>query len=337
MKLNNSAQNLLERYLLGVRRALSGKSRDDIAEEIRSFLLDNLESRFSVSEEISETQLQEVLSEMGSPHKLAAQFSTQRHLIGPRWYPTYLMVLRIIVPVVMGALTISFIIRLFIENDAFTALEYLGAIWNGTFMSAAFVTLVFAILERVNEGKALSELEEFEKFDASDLPELSEMDKKPSIAGTIFEIVMGVVGLAFFTYLYSTGGTLPFFTSGGGNLGQVRIFSDNFMQFVPFMMALTGLEVSRNATLLVQGQRSDLIDWWHAIAEVASLVLTFFLLGSFPLLTLTGIESLPFASGWDQARVISGMNTGLRVILILSVVGSIVELIQWVVRRLRSQ
>jgi len=335
MKLNNSAQNLLERYLLGVRRALSGKSRDDITEEIRSFLLDNLESRFNNSEEISESEVKDVLTELGSPHKLASQFSQQRHLIGPRWYPAYIMVLRIIVPVVMGALTISFIIRLFVETNAFTALEYLGAIWNGAFMSAAFVTLVFAIMERVNEGKDLSELEELEKFNISDLPDLAESEKQPGTVGLIFEIVMGVLGLAFFTYLYHTGGYLPLFANETTSVGQLRIFTDNFMSFVPFMMAITGLDVSRSATLLVQGRTSSLTSWWHVATQIAGLVLTAILLNSFPLLTLDGIESLGTTLEWDMARVINSMNTGLRVILILSLIGSVVEIIKQLVIQAR--
>ena len=47
MKLNNNARVLLDRYLLGVRRALTGKKRDDIAAEIESSLMDRLEERSS--------------------------------------------------------------------------------------------------------------------------------------------------------------------------------------------------------------------------------------------------------------------------------------------------
>jgi len=111
MKLNNSARVLLDRYLLGVRRALTGKKREDIAAEIESSLLDRLEERFSGDQEISEAQVKEVLQEMGSPRKLASSFEPQRSLIGPRLLPAYLLVLRIVVPVVVGALTLSIIIE----------------------------------------------------------------------------------------------------------------------------------------------------------------------------------------------------------------------------------
>jgi hypothetical protein len=57
MKLNNAAQTLLDRYLLGVRRALIVKNRADITAEIRSFLLDNLEGSYPKTKELSEYQV----------------------------------------------------------------------------------------------------------------------------------------------------------------------------------------------------------------------------------------------------------------------------------------
>ena len=98
---------------------------------------------------------------MGSPRKLAASFGPQRSLIGPRLFPAYLLVLRIVVPVVVGALILSIIIRAFTgeaDSGTFPAVKYLATLWNGAFSAAAFVTLTFAIIERVNEEKEIEEL-----------------------------------------------------------------------------------------------------------------------------------------------------------------------------------
>src|SRR4030042_7087258 len=136
MKMKKSARELLDRYMLGGRRALTGKKREDIAAEIESSLLDRLEERSSGDQEITETQVKEVLQEMGSPRKLAASFGPQPSLIGPRLFPGYLLVLRIVVPVVVGALILSIIIKTLIgeaDSAACPALEYLGTLWNGAF------------------------------------------------------------------------------------------------------------------------------------------------------------------------------------------------------------
>src|SRR4030042_388750 len=212
MKMKKSARELLDRYLLGVRRALTGKKREDIAAEIESSLMDRLEERSSADQEITEAQVKEVLTEMGSPRQLPASFGPQRSLIGPRLLPAYLLVLRIVVPVVVGALILSIIIKTLIgeaDGAAFPALEYLATLWNGAFSAAAFVTLTFAIIERVNEEKEIAELAEFDKFSMDNLPELGESDKPESITENVFEVVFGVIGLAFFTYILNNNGLFP--------------------------------------------------------------------------------------------------------------------------------
>lgn len=331
MKLNNSARVLLDRYLLGVRRALTGKKREDIAAEIESSLLDRLEERFSGDQEISEVQVKEVLQEMGSPRKLAASFGPQRSLIGPRLLPAYLLVLRIVVPVVVGALTLSIIIESLTGNgvgSGIPILEYMATLWNGAFSAAAFVTLTFAIIERVNEDKEIEELKEFEKFSVENLPEIDDTNKQPTTPGTVFEIVMGVIGLAFFTYVLNNNGQLPTYINLASKMTQVRVFTDNFLQFFPVMMAITGLEVARNAMLLVQGRQSSLTNWWHVIMEGAHVVLSVFLLRSFPLIMLKGFQPLFITAEWDLAQIEPGINTGLKVIIILSLIGTGVEIIR---------
>jgi len=91
MKLNKEARELLDRYLLGVKRELTGKQREDIAAEIESYLLDLLEERFPKSKEIVESQMKEILQEMGAPRKIAEMNTkTQKMtpaLITPRERP----------------------------------------------------------------------------------------------------------------------------------------------------------------------------------------------------------------------------------------------------------
>ena len=53
MKLNRSARELLDRYLLGVKRELTGNQREDIAAEIESYILDLLDERFPKTKEIT--------------------------------------------------------------------------------------------------------------------------------------------------------------------------------------------------------------------------------------------------------------------------------------------
>ncbi len=339
MKLSNKAQVVLERYLLGVKRNLPVKKGKDITEEVRSYLLDSLEEQYPKTAQISEKQLLNVLEKHGSPRKLAAQYSPRQYLIGPRFFSVYLLVLKIVVPVVVGALTLALVIGALAGNPIggkFPALEYLSTLWNGAFMSAAFVTLVFAIMERVNEGKDLEELAELDKFDAKDLPELAETESRFSAAGSIFEIVLGVLGLAFFTYIIRTGGMIPFVSSMGEAVQQARVFLDGFMRFVPAMMVFTGLGIARNATLLAQGRRTSLTNWWEVVTEAASGVVTVLMLAAFPLVTTGGFQKFFTAAEWDFARIDAGVNLGLRIILILGLIGSVVDIMRATIREVRQ-
>jgi hypothetical protein len=339
MNLNKSARELLDRYLLGVKRALPGNKQNDITAEIESSILDRLEERYPQEQEISETQVKDILQELGSPRKLASSYSPQRYLISPRIFPAYLLVLRIVVLAVVGALILSLLIATLTGNTTTAGipiLKYLSTLWNGAFSAAAFVTLTFAIIERVNEDKDIEELEVWNKFNVEDLPELNSSVKQTTIPGTVFEIVLGVIGLAFLTYILNNNGQLPIFFNMENRMVQVRVFTDSFLRFMPFMMALAGLEVTRGAMLLVQGRQSSLTGWWHIILRIADIVLTVFLLGSFPLITLEGFQSLAIAPNLDFVRIGSAVNTGLRVILIISIFGTCVEIAQHVYREIKN-
>lgn len=339
MKLNESARILLDRYLLGIRRSLPEKKGSDIAAEIESALLDRLDERFSGSAEVNEEQLTGLLEEMGSPRKVAASYGSHRMLIGPRLYPSYLMVLRIVVPVVAGALTLALIIGA-IAGEAEASwkmvLEYVSSLFNGMFMAAAWVTLIFAIFERVAEDQTASELADFEKFKKDDLPQLADKDTRPSIAGTVFEIAAAVLGLAFFTYILSSGGSFPVYYNPGVKMGQITVFTANFLRFVPVMMAITGVEIVRSAILLVQMQHNVLSKGLNTLTTVAHILLAAFMLGAFPLINLDWLQAVANTAGWDMAAIQAGVDTGIRWLLYLSIFGSAVDLIRQVVRAVRN-
>ena len=219
-------------------------------------------------------------------------------------------------------------------NTGAFILEYLGAIWSGILSAAGAVTLVFAAIERGTEGKTIEEIEELQKLDLSELPELPEEEKEVKPIGISFEIALGILGIVFFTYLQKTGGYLPSFKNPAGEMQMARILTNNFMRFVPFMLALTGLEVARNITLLVQKHHSALTSWWHIASQCASVVLDGFLLGALPLITLEFFDT--FMDIKNLAQVESWANTGFAVLLGLSILGTVVEIITHTVREIRK-
>ncbi len=338
MKLNRSARELLDRYLLAVKRELTGKQREDIAAEIESYLLDLLEERFPKTKEITEAQIKEILQEMGAPRKVAAQYSPQRYLIGPRLFPTYFLVLKIVIAAVVGALTLSFIITSVIGETSIVwldILEYLGTIWSGALSAGGSLTLVFALIERFGEGKEIKEIDELQKFKLHDLPDLPVEEKEPSKIGLSIEIALGIIGIMFFTYVKSTGGRVPYFFNPQTEMQLVRLFTDNFLQYVPLILALAGLDLTRNITLLIQGYHSVLTNWWQICTQSAHVVLMAFLIKSLPLITLDAFRMIG-AADVDFAHLGSFVNTGIAIGVAVGIVGTSIDIIRKVVREIRS-
>ena len=338
MKLNRSARELLDRYLLAVKRELTGKQRDDIAAEIESYLLDLLEERFPKTVEITEAQLKEILQEMGAPRKVAAQYSPQRYLIGPRLFPAYFLVLKIVVAAVVGALTLSTFINSIIGetiNIWLAVLEYFGTIWSGALSAIGSITLVFAIIERVGEGKEIKEIDELQEFNLPDLPELPAEEKEPGKIGLSIEIALGFIGIAFFTYVNNTGGYVPYFINPQTEMQHVLVFTDNFLRFIPVILALAGLDLTRNIMLLVQGYHSALTSWWQICTQSAQVVMMALMLKSLPLITLDAFSSID-AVDLDFAHLESLANTGIAIAMAVGLVGTSIEIIRKVIREIRS-
>ena len=94
--------NLIDRYIEQVGENLPRKDREDILKEIRSILEDTLESRSQTENRpVDEDLIVVVLKDFGSPSKVAASYLPPRYLIGPRLYPTFFMLTKIILGIVL--------------------------------------------------------------------------------------------------------------------------------------------------------------------------------------------------------------------------------------------
>ena len=343
MNINQNARELLDRYLFAVKKELSGTEREDITNEIESHIFDELEGRFPESEEITKEKLEEIFTEMGSPRKVAWQFRPQRALIGPKFYPIYVIVARILVAVVVGALLLSNVITTILGTpDSFWQVlgNFLGSAWSGALSAFGMITLIFAGIERATEGKSWEDMKDFEElkeineYKSSELPQLPLREKKFDRVGTVFEIIFGMIGLAFLTYIQSSGGAIPFRINAGEGLQNIQVLTENYLPLIPFALAITGLELARSITLFVQGHHSGLTNWWNIAAQVANVILVGFILKAMPIITLEGLNAV-----WPNANLSnleSLANTGLSVLLGLAIFGTIIDVIVKVYREIKE-
>src|SRR5687768_7406766 len=94
--------NLIDKYIAEVGKHLPRQQRRDIEAEIRSTLEDMLEERKQAQGTADDTMVIELLKEYGAPRKVAESYTGPRYLIGPRMYPIFELVTRIVVTVLFA-------------------------------------------------------------------------------------------------------------------------------------------------------------------------------------------------------------------------------------------
>ena len=187
MKKNQN--DLIDRYIQEVVKRVPQKQREDIDLELRGLIDDELSAQENMT-------IEAVLIKLGNPSQLADNFLDQkRYLIGPSLLDLYLMLLKIVIPSVILALTIALTVAFIAIPDQSAGefvLSLVGSWWSASLQVFAFMTIGFAIAERVSGGKIKEE-----QWTPSMLPEKVETNQKvnikEAIAGIIFAIIIMVI------------------------------------------------------------------------------------------------------------------------------------------------
>ena len=144
--------NLIDNYVSEVGRRLPMRTRKDIEAEIRSILQDMLEERSQkTGKPVDEEMTLDVLKAYGAPEKVAATYLGERYLVGPRLYPTFMLVLRIALVVIGVLAAIGLGVALsHVQNpqNAFeTVLTAIGNFIASLMTALGNIVLIFAIIE----------------------------------------------------------------------------------------------------------------------------------------------------------------------------------------------
>ena len=190
---------LVDRYLQAVRFWLPKTPRqEDLLSELGEDLRSQVdEKEADLGRSLDQAEIGEILKRCGAPMVVASRLGPKRHLIGPTLFPIYAFVLKLVI------LWIQIPVFIFIVGPATLAstngdwgkavLITLGNLWNGAFIAAGVITLVFAILERTH---AIADIAC--KWDPSSLPPLEKSGRrKTSMLQIICELGFNVFGLVW--------------------------------------------------------------------------------------------------------------------------------------------
>jgi hypothetical protein len=329
--------NLIDKYVAEVGKYLPRRNRADIEAEIRSTLEDMLDERKQDEGPVDEAAVIQLLREYGTPRKVAESYGAKQYLIGPRLYPTFILVTQIAISVLLVIMLVG--LGLGLADSELTGPSFLITVGESLLgmlssLIAVFgnIVLVFAILERTLPA------EEFEKEVEDWDPEKVASEPDPdrvSFAEQIFSIIF-TAALLIVLNLYP--GIIGFgFFQNDEWVFITPLLSEAFFSYLPWINILGLLEIVLSIILLRQGFWQTWTRITRAVLELGSIALAVVMLRgpSLVALNVSDFAGTPLAESAPVfVRVVEWVPT--LVLTILIIIASI-EVGQMVYRLVKSR
>lgn len=209
---------LLDRYLQAVRFWLPKAQQNDIIAELADDVHSQIEDRESaLGRPVNEDEMAAILQQMGHPMRVAARYQPQQSLIGPTLFPLYKFVLKIVTFGYLAPWLLVWIGLVVLmpshraETPVLTAIAGWAAMWSNVFFIFGLITLIFAVLERVQASVAI-----LYKWDPRKLPRVSKRKERVSRVESVFGLVFSILFVIWWLSLQRYGHVL--FGPGAGFL-----------------------------------------------------------------------------------------------------------------------
>lgn len=263
-------------YVSEVIRYLPQKSQSEIKKELTANIMDMVDELTSGGMPENEAVIS-VLSKMGNPRLLADQYLDKKaYLIGPRYYPTYLVIVKIVSGAVALGITIALSVQYLFSTDASifqTLVQWLGSIFMGVVQAIAWVTLIFAGVERFEEIGVLKNVDiELDDWSIKDLPKSQRNSKKSDrieglvgfLFATIFLILLNTRLELFGVYMFDQGTLTEI----------VPVFNlENASTWIPLLsIAIIFTAISDGIAMAIRNQTRNTM-WFRLVLNLLSFIL----------------------------------------------------------------
>ncbi len=273
--------NIIDKYVAEIGKNLPRKMRADIEIEIRSTLQDMLDDRRKQENcPVDDDMVKAVITNYGDPEKVAASYMPARYLIGPRLYPTFMLVLKIVftVLIVLGlvgfgilASTSRFSLQPFLEMVGKSFLEFV----TGAISAFGNIVIIFAIIEWAMRSE--KEKEEQKVWNPNKLLSAPDPDEAGMWAPiwSIFFLVIGILVFNFYPQVVGINFTSNFgwFLGLGGSVVSIPLLSDAFLSYLPWLNLLWSLNIVLNIFLLRRRYWRPVTRWFAIGLKLAGVVL----------------------------------------------------------------
>ncbi|WLR46413.1 hypothetical protein LC065_12580 [Halobacillus litoralis] len=318
-------------YLQEVERRLPEKNREDILLEIRSTIEDML------PENPTEEEVKDTLQELGDPVKLAHGYSERpMHLIGPRYYDTYISLIKMILPI---AITIS-LITLIAENimgsvdEGNLIMMILAIVGEGVWRVISvgvqvffWITIIFALLERVDLGIDGEDLRsQRKKWVPEDLKKVAHVPKKRAISQ--WEVYGAFLWTAIWgTVYFHADHLLGIYENQGEGLTFITpaLNQDVLISYWAGVVLVIGLEIALALYKLLKKEWTKGVVWFNTIQELLSIGIFVWIITNERLFQPAFIGYIADLFGVNAAQVESGLAWRIAAIFIIFAVWNIMD------------
>ena len=328
--------NLIDKYIAAVGKHLPRKNRADIEAEIRSTLEDMLEERKQATGEPDDKTVIELLKEYGAPREVAASYTGPRYLIGPRVYPIFELVTKIVVAVLLAVTLVGLGISL--SRSSLAGPEFFKTVGEGGLnllggLITAFgnIVLVFAILERVLPAKEFEEEEEWNPAELANEPDPDRI----KFGEQIFEMFFLVLFLIVFN-LYPEIIGIGFFNDNDWVFIS-PILTDAFFSYLPWLNILILLQIGFNVYLLRQGLWNITTRIMNILLELGSIALAVVMLRGPDLASLTASQLAGTPLAESAPLFITMARLIPMLVLTIVIIVSSIEVAQMVYRLMKDR
>jgi hypothetical protein len=305
-----------ERYIYAVVSKLPAKQRDDISNEIRMLIDDMIDRMDSYDEE---SKLEKVLIELGDPNKLADKYrDNTRYLIGPKYFNTYLYVLKIVFITVIISSSISAIIGMLQDNFLKLITGYISFTTSAVVYAFAIVTIIFAIFEYTNVDLSSK------KWGLKDLPPVPNKKATISRGETIFGIIFAT---AFLVLVCSEffGIFLPRRDEG---FVLVPFFNyDSLSNFKIIIVILSLLGILKEVFKLIYGKWNMQLAILNSMLTVAITTIFVLTFSNKSIWNLSFTKDIANVLDISHTKIKFGFEKGIDVIIKIAIVAAIIEIV----------
>ncbi|HZL25796.1 MAG TPA: hypothetical protein VFC39_04620 [Acidobacteriaceae bacterium] len=323
--------DLLERYLQAVGQYLPEATKDDTLAELRENLLAQMEAREEeLGRPLTEAETAAILKSHGKPETVAVRYLPQRSLIGPTVYPFYVLTLTRVLPLVVLACAIAQSVQ-FVNNGhestAHALVSFALGMWPSLLISAAIVTVIFAVIEwSLAKGKLANRWNE---WDPAKLPAVK---AHPAGALTPQSVVKRAIDLAAHCLWMAFVLLIPyhpFLILGPGAYylpWSGWMLAPVWHEFYIVLLCLLTLQLVMKVAALMSGAQRwvEPLGWVVKLLGLAILVI----------MVTTSVYFVPASAAVDLqslATINHAVGLGFRVVLVISVIMLLVDL--WKERR----